>query len=95
MFDSAIVVSRDFSGDIDKLCKRIKDTRNYYTHYGKKSREKAAEGEDLYWLSQSGSYLLLYFLLIEIGFKSEEIDKFLNRNSAYQFAKDRVKQLIE
>jgi hypothetical protein len=95
MFDSAIVMSRDFSGDVDKLCKKIKDTRNYYTHYGKKLREKAAEGEDLYWLSQSGSYLLLYFLLIEIGFKSDEIDKFLNRNNAYQFAKDRVKQLTE
>jgi ApeA N-terminal domain 1 len=95
MFDSAIVVSRDFSGDVDKLCKKIKDTRNYYTHYGEKLREKAAEGENLYWLSQSSSYLLLYFLLIEIGFKSEAIDKFLTRNSAYQFAKDRVKQLTE
>jgi hypothetical protein len=95
MFDSAIVLSRDFSGDVDKLCKKIKDTRNYYTHYGEKLREKAAEDEDLYWLSQSGSYLLLYFLLIEIGFKSEEINKFLNRNNAYQFAKDRVKKLTE
>jgi ApeA N-terminal domain 1 len=94
MFNHAIPLSTDFSCNIDRLCKKIKDTRNYYTHYGKNLRDKAAKGEDLYWLTSSVSYLLLYFLLIEIGFKPEDIQNILSRNNEYNFFKDKIKQLI-
>jgi ApeA N-terminal domain 1 len=94
MFDCAGSLSQDFSDDIDKLCKKIKDTRNYYTHHGKNSRKKAAIKEDLSWLTQSVSYLLLYFLLTELNFTDDNIKKMLNRNSKYNFAKDRIKNLL-
>jgi ApeA N-terminal domain 1 len=94
MFTNVESLSQDFSNgnDIDELCKKLKNTRNYYTHYGKDWRSKAATKEDLYWLTQSISYLLLYFLLIEVGFKESDAIKMLRRNDDYDYAKDKIKE---
>ncbi len=35
MFTNVESLSQDFANDIDELCKKLKNTRNYYTHYGK------------------------------------------------------------
>ena len=60
------------------------DTRNYQTHHDEDLKERAADGEDLYRLTQKLKMLLEVCLLTEIGFNLEEIKALFLRNSKYQ-----------
>ena len=55
-----------FSGQEDFI-KKIKDTRNYLTHYDLKSKHKAASGTELYHLSQCLKFLIEMCLFRELG----------------------------
>lgn len=55
--------------------KRISDTRNYLTHYDIKKKNLALEGEDLSNACLLLKRLLEYYLLLEIGFSEDFVDK--------------------
>jgi hypothetical protein len=59
--------------------KRVKDTRNYLTHYDAKSRGKAAHGEELHNLSSSLKLLVEMCLLKELGLSDKAIRHVLTR----------------
>ncbi len=71
----------------DVFIKLVGDTRNYYTHFGKDLKEKAAKGSELYQLSDKLALLLKSCLLSEIGITLEkQIEIFLG-NWHYDFVK--------
>ena len=78
-------------GDLDLFIKKVKDTRNYLTHYDKSSKKKAVQGVDLFWLIQSLSFLLQALLLAELGFSKEEIKGFISSKSMFNFVRDNLK----
>jgi ApeA N-terminal domain 1 len=71
--NKANLVFDDFGVGLDDFCKKVRGTRNYYTHYGIELREEALTQGDLYWLTQGISYLLLYCLLLELGFTPDHV----------------------
>jgi hypothetical protein len=64
------------------FAKRITDTRNYFTHFSS-GRERAASGVELYWLTESLSFVLQRCLLEELGFSSEQCVELFRRNKRY------------
>ena len=64
----------------DIFINRVVDTRNYLTHYDKNLREKAVDGEQLYYVTQQLKIVIVICLLSELGFKFKEIKKLLARN---------------
>ncbi len=61
-------------GSHDVFIKKIKDTRNYYTHYDPKSKGKAAVGGELKGLSIILGSMLECILLYEMGFELVELN---------------------
>jgi hypothetical protein len=61
----------------------VVDTRNYYTHYSSKLKQKAAKGLHLYSLSQTLSVLVKCCLLAELGMPAKERRKLFLRNQKY------------
>lgn|GEM_PF-1868861 len=70
--------------DEAKFINDVKNTRNYFTHYDEKLREKAASGADLFYLTEKLKILVETCLLSELGFSNEEISSFFQRNRNYK-----------
>jgi hypothetical protein len=47
---------------------RIKDNRDYFTHWGTRLKKKSVTDDDLYWLMKDTQFILRLFLLSELGF---------------------------
>lgn len=64
-----------FTGDIELLefPQLIADTRNYYTHYNSKQRDKVLKGEDLVTTFHILRNILEFYLLQELGFEEDFI----------------------
>jgi len=60
---------------IEELSKKIKITRNYYTHYDDKNRDKAIPRRELSSLSRRIEGILQLAFLTQIGFNKVEIKK--------------------
>lgn len=63
-----------------KFARIIKNTRNYFTHWDKRKKKKAASHSDLYFVSTTLMYLLAACLMIEIGFTSQKVAELFSRN---------------
>jgi hypothetical protein len=72
--------------DKDKFATKVKDTRNYYTHYNQTLKRKAAQGEELHWVNEALFFLLQRCFLHELGFSSEQCVELFSRNRRYQSA---------
>lgn len=57
----------------------VVDTRNYLTHYDDTLRSRAAEGEDLYWLTQATEAVFQLHILSLLGFAGEDIEQVVGR----------------
>lgn len=57
-------------------------TRNYLTHFDKRLKAEAAEGEELYHTTQKLKILLETCLLVELGFSLNEIKNLFSRSKA-------------
>jgi len=66
--------------DEAKFINDVKNTRNYFTHYDEKLREKAASGADLFYLTEKLKILVETCLLSELGFSNEEISSFFQKD---------------
>jgi|GEM_PF-5002483 len=61
------------AGSHDAFIRRVKDTRNYYTHYDPSLTEKAQKGGYLKGLSMTLGTLLEGLMLHELGFELDEV----------------------
>jgi ApeA N-terminal domain 1/Apea-like HEPN len=68
----------------DYFVKKVKDTRNYLVHKSPNLQNKAAEGEELYWLTKTLSYVVQTCLLMEVGLTSEDCFRLFSENREYQ-----------
>jgi hypothetical protein len=66
-------------GDPCQFLQDLKDTRNYYTHYGEELKKKAADGARLLILTERLRILVELCLLADIGFELDEISEMLDR----------------
>lgn len=71
---------------------KIKNTRNYYTHYNQSLKKKIAQGEELFRLTQILSFLLQSCLLSELGCTPERCADLLSDNGEYQYTIEAVKR---
>ena len=69
-----------------RLIKRIKDTRNYLTHYDSDLESKAAKGEVLTFLCRKMNTLFRLQFLKLIGFDKQEIDDIVDKS--YYFKRE-------
>ncbi len=58
-----------------KFVEKVVDTRHYYTHYSKSKENKIFKGKELFFAINVLRIVLSYYLLREIGFKKEFIEK--------------------
>ncbi len=77
--------------DPEKWIVKIKNTRNYYTHYNQSLKKKAAKGEELFLLTQELSFVLQTCLLIELGCSPERSAELVQKNEYWKY-RQRVKE---
>jgi hypothetical protein len=78
--------------DRNAFIKRVKNTRNYYTHYDKSLKNKFAQGEELFRLTQILSFLLKSCLLNELGCTPARCADLISRNDEYIYTIEAVKK---
>ena len=75
----------DLIPDRSSFANTVVNTRNYYVHYDPGLRDAAAQGVDLYWLTQKVDFVLLACLLLEMGFSADRCAYLFRRNQRCQF----------
>jgi hypothetical protein len=80
---------------VDKaaFAQKVADTRNYFTHYSSNLRVKAAQGIELYWITEALSLLIQRLLLRELAFSSEKCIELFQRNKTYQLVKTQLQNM--
>ena len=71
--DTLAPVAEMFIRDRSLFATKVKNTRNYFTHFSTSLREKAAKEEELLWLVEKMEKLLEACFLHELGFGNETI----------------------
>lgn len=79
--------------DFTKMIQLIGDTRNYYTHYNKRLKEKAAKGEEVNLLVLILLMLNKAIILKELGLPENEIVNSVKSQSYYRNTKDLLKKV--
>lgn len=74
-----------FKPDTEAFIKDFKNTRNYYTHYNESLKKKALTGSALSKMCGRLRIILIYFLLKELGFSEEKIEKIIVEKSQFLF----------
>jgi hypothetical protein len=72
--------------DENTFIRKVVATRNYYTHHDPRLRRKAATGSELYWLTQTLSFMVEACLLDELGLAPERRRELFKRNQRYVYA---------
>ena len=70
----------------DYFVKKVKHTRNYHVHNDPNLKKKAAHGEELYWITDTLSYLVQTCLFREMGLLPRRCFELLSKNKQYKFA---------
>jgi hypothetical protein len=73
-----------FEPDWEKAVRRIKDLRNYFTHYSKKPPTENLDSASIYNDGSRLQVLCEQILLVEIGFTPNEAAALLQRNRRLQ-----------
>lgn len=63
----------------DELFKKIRDTRNFYTHFDRRLRDKILKGSDLYNTNRALNIVLIVYILKKLGFSTPEIAAHIKR----------------
>lgn len=91
LFEEKADIFKPFIGDLGELTKLIGNSRNYYTHFSREKKKKAADGINLHSLTLLISLLLKTCLMDEMGIdvvyqkewiEHSELYGVLQRNSA-------------
>jgi hypothetical protein len=62
----------------EEFSKKVKDTRNYLTHWSEDGEKKAAHGDDLVFLTRDLQLLLQLCIMTQLGISKEDITKMHN-----------------
>jgi hypothetical protein len=92
LYDHAEIVLKHLVVNRDAFIKRVRDTRNYYTHYSASLRKKAADGIELHWITEVLRYVISFSLLYELDFEPEKIEKLLLRNRSFKALNSKLKE---
>ncbi|NES06886.1 MAG: hypothetical protein F6K22_31185, partial [Okeania sp. SIO2F4] len=76
--------------DKEEFATKVKNARNYFTHYDESLKKKAPQPEQLYQFIESLSFILQACILKELGCTPERCHQLLNRNERYQKAVERA-----
>lgn len=79
-----IEYTNKFIDDKKSFIDKVVNTRHYLTHCDPRLKEKAVEGEELFYITQKLKILIEACLLKEIGFKKEEINSMFSESGKYQ-----------
>lgn len=75
-------------GSKSDFVKKVKWSRNYYTHYSPDMAKKALKGADLLYITERLKLLLVCSFLIESGISKDKVASFLERRKAkFKFIK--------
>ncbi|MCH7699974.1 MAG: hypothetical protein IH865_13645 [Chloroflexi bacterium] len=74
------------AGSKKKFIDDVVNTRHYLTHFDEELREKAAQGEELFHLSRTLSFIVQACLLGELGLEGETRTALFKRNQPYLYA---------
>lgn len=74
-----------FKPDTEIFIKSFKDTRNYYTHYNESLKKKALTGNELFIMCGRLRIILIYFLLKQLEFSEEKIERIIVEKSQFLF----------
>lgn len=72
--------------NINEFVKKIRDTRNYLTHYDKSLSEKSLKNKELGKVSRKLDIIIRYYLFIELGFSKDECKEIFNEY--YKFGRN-------
>ena len=89
LFEKYREIFDNFIDDRVAFINKVKDTRNYLTHYDKNLMENAVDGEQLYYVTQQLKIVIVICLLSELGFNFKEIKNLLVRNRRYKYVFNR------
>jgi hypothetical protein len=87
LLDETDDVLNKLVGDKDAFAKKVTDTRNYFTHYSTGLKNKAATGEELYWLTEVLIMMMQRCFLKELGIPSEKCIELFRRIPRYHAIK--------
>ncbi|OLE53288.1 MAG: hypothetical protein AUG51_13805 [Acidobacteria bacterium 13_1_20CM_3_53_8] len=90
--DKADIILSPLITDKEEFAKKVKNTRNYFTHYDPSLKAKAAHGSELYLLTIKLSYMLQACFLLELGFSQEKCIEVFRRNQGYIQAMNKARQ---
>lgn len=75
--------------DKEDFAAKVKNTRNYYTHYNQSLKNKIAQRDELFRLTQILSFLLQSCLLSELGCTPERCADLLSDSDEYHYTIER------
>ncbi len=84
LFEQYNEVLNGFIEDKNDFINKVVDTRNYLTHYDEDLKDKAVDGEQLYYVTQQLKVLIVICLLSELDFNFKEIKDLIARNRKYK-----------
>lgn len=79
-------VTKPLVADPDEFVRKVKNTRNYLTHYDTGLKKKAAHGTELFRLAEVLSFMVQACFLGELGLTGEKRAKLFRRNQRYAYA---------
>ena len=95
LFESIPEITDRLIKDKEGVANKVKDIRNYFTHYNNKLNNNPIQTEELYWFIELLSFILQACFLTELDFDSQECYDLLNRNDRYQKTVEILRNKIE
>ncbi|MGL4503152.1 MAG: HEPN domain-containing protein [Planktothrix sp.] len=77
----------------DKFIIKVKNTRNFLTHYNKSNENKAAKETELFWMTKILEFLLQACFLSELGCSLEKRAEIISSKSRYHWAVEEINKL--
>jgi ApeA N-terminal domain 1 len=81
----------DFVSNKSTFVKNIVNTRNYLTHYDEDLKDKAVQGEGLYYLNERLKLFLIILLLDQLGIPRNDIFEIINNHGRFNYLKIKSK----
>lgn len=95
LFDSSSDVMNKLFADRDSFVQKVKNTRNYFTHYSPDIKAKAATDVELLVLTRALYIMMLRLVLMELGFSAEQCVNILTNNRLFQYLQSEIGTIYE
>ncbi|MEH2358353.1 HEPN domain-containing protein, partial [Nostoc sp.] len=92
LFKLTYQTSSQIINNPQSLVKKIKNNRNYLTHYDKSFRAKAASSQDLFKNTLLLNFILKDCLLYELGISDGRRKELISRHPLYKYIKENLSE---